>query len=134
MPDRGQVSTTLLEAAIAALLIFSVAALVVFATAPTATGAREPQLTRYADDVGTVLASGGVGDRRLAAALGSRAAFTRSRAALADRVRAALPTHLFYRVETAYGAIGYPRPDGVPTGAATVQTTNGSVTIWVWAA
>ncbi|MFB6104870.1 MAG: hypothetical protein ABEJ57_07310 [Halobacteriaceae archaeon] len=132
MADRGQVSTTLLEAAIAAMLIFSITALVVLATEPATTGVREAQLGRYADDLGTLLADGG-DTTSLATVLGSRQTFSRYRDRIADRVRAALPATLFYRIETAYGPIGNPRPAGVPTGVATVQTTNGSVTIWVWA-
>lgn len=131
MRDRGQLSVTLLEAGIAAVLVLSVAALVVFAGG-SGGGAQETRLDRYATDLGRVLTDPSGGAPTLATLVGSPAAFQRVDGALAREAVETLPAGVFYRVDTAYGSLGSPRPENAVMGSARVHTVNGTVTIWVW--
>jgi hypothetical protein len=131
--DRGQVPLTTVEAALGVLLLASVAFTFVLGV-PAGTADRA-QLELYADDAATLLASEAPrhADRtRLAEVTASRDAFERERDALRRRVDRLLPDNLLFRVETEYGAVGYPLPAGVETGTATVPTVNGDVTVRVW--
>jgi hypothetical protein len=131
--DRGQVPLTTVEAALGVLLLASVA--FTFALGVPAGTADRAQLELYADDAATLLASEAPrhADRtRLAEVTASRDAFERERDALRRRVDRLLPDNLLFRVETEYGAVGYPLPAGVETGTATVPTVNGDVTVRVW--
>lgn len=130
---RGQLSLSLVEAGVGVVFLLAVAA--GFALGVPQPDTREPQLDLYADDAATVLVGEPPrhsGATRLDEVLQSRAAFARERGALDRRVGRILPDNLAYRVETPHGAVGFRKPGGVPTGRATVTTSNGDVTVWVW--
>lgn len=128
---RGQLSLSVLEAAVAALLVLSVAALV--AAGPAAPAAADP-LDRRAADLGRLLttAPAGTDAPTLGEALAGPTALDRHRGALRDRARAALPPGVRFRVETPAGALGAPRPSGVEAARRTLTTANGTATLWVW--
>ena len=133
MTDRGQVSLSLVEAAVGVVFILAVA--FGFALGVPEPDTREPQLDRYAQDATTVLAGEPPrhrGTTRLAEVIRSESAFGREALALERRVGRILPANLMYRVETPHGSVGYRKPAGVPVGRASTTTTNGEVTIWVW--
>ncbi len=131
--DRGQVSLPVVEAGVGVLLVFGV--ITSFALGLPEADDREAQLDAYAEDAAAVLAGEPPRHReatRLAEVLRSEDTFERERDALDRRVDRILPDNLLYRVETPHGAVGYRKPAGVPVGVASVTTTNGDVTIWVW--
>lgn len=130
---RGQLSLSIVEASIGVVLIFTVVATFGLGLPPA--GAQQAQLDTYAGDTARVLAGepprhGGA--TRLAEVSRSPRAFERERAALRHRVDRILPDNLMFRVELPHGAVGYPHPDGVPIGVATVTTVAGEVTVMVW--
>lgn len=132
-PDRAQLPTPAIEGAIAVLLVLGVTA--GFALDVGSPDARERQLDAYASDAATILANEPPqhrGGTRLEEVTRDEEAFERERATLERRVGRVLPANLMYRVETPHGRIGYPKPDGVTTGSATVTTLHGEVTIRVW--
>jgi hypothetical protein len=95
----------------------------------------EAQLDAYASDAATILVNEAprhARQTRLDEVVSSPAAFERERGALRRRVERILPANVMFRVETDHGTVGYPLPDGVPTGTATVTTTGGDVTLRVW--
>jgi hypothetical protein len=131
--ERGQLSLSVVEAGVGILVV--VAVLATFGLSLPETGAREAQLDTYAADATTVLASepprhGGA--TRLAEVGRSRAAFERERAALERRVDRVLPANLLFRLTTPHGAVGYPVPDRVVVGRASVPTVQGDATLRVW--
>jgi hypothetical protein len=133
MPDRGQLSLSVAEAAVGAVLVLAVAT--GFVLGVPAPDTRSQQLEAYAADAATVLAREPPRHReatRLAEVARSEAAFQRERDALERRVDRILPDNLMYRVETPHGAVGFRQPAGVATGEATVTTVNGPVRIRVW--
>ncbi|PSQ16241.1 hypothetical protein BRD00_11130 [Halobacteriales archaeon QS_8_69_26] len=130
---RGQLSLPAVEAAAGVLLMFGV--ITAFALGTPAADTREPQLDAYAEDAATVLAGEPPrhqGATRLAEVARSEETFERERDALERRVERILPDNLLFRVRTPHGSVGYRRPAGAPVGSATVTTTGGDVTIWVW--
>jgi hypothetical protein len=131
--SRGQLSVSVLEAAIGVVLLLAV--VMGFALGVPSADTRSPQLDLYAADAATVLAGepprhGGA--TRLAEVLASAERFDRERDALERRVDRILPDNLMYRVETPHGAVGFRKPAGTPVGRASVTTLNGEVTVWVW--
>lgn len=131
--DRGQLPVTVIEAALGVLLIVSVT--FTFVLGVPAAGTSEAQLDAYAADAATILANEPprhAGQTRLGEVVSSETAFQRESDALERRVERILPPNVLFRVETEYGTVGYPLPDGVPTGTATVTTTGGELTIRVW--
>ena len=131
---RGQASITVAEAAVGVVLI---AALTVgFAIGlPGDETSTQAQLDVYAADATTLLTNEGPrhGDQtRLSEVTASESAFERERAELDRRVGRILPANIMYQVETRYGTVGSRLPDDVPTGEATVLTSNGEVTLRVW--
>jgi len=133
--DRGQASLTVIEAGVGLLLLFAV--LFTFALGmPGAERERaQTQLDVYATDAATLLSNESPRHRdqtRLAEVASSPATFDREKADLERRVERILPDNVLFRVETAHGTVGHPLPDDVPTGEATVVTTNGGVTVRVW--
>ncbi|MFB6164628.1 MAG: hypothetical protein ABEJ31_05665 [Haloarculaceae archaeon] len=131
--DRGQLSLSLIEAAVGVVLLLAVS--MGFALGVPQPDTRGPQLDLYADDAATVLAAEPPrhrGATRLAEIVESNASFHREREALRRRVDRILPDNLMFRVETEYGAVGYRKPARATVGRATVTTQNGDVTIWVW--
>jgi len=131
--SRGQLSLSIVEAAVGVVFILAVA--LGFALGVPAADTRTPQLNAYAADAATVLANEPpqhAGETRLAEVTRSADAFDRERDGLTRRVDRILPANLMYRVETEYGTVGYPLPDGVPTGTATTSTVGGGVTLRVW--
>lgn len=130
---RGQLSLSAVEAGVGVLLVFAVTT--GFVLGGTAAPRDDPQLDAYAGDLATVLANDAPrhGDAtRLTEVTRSPSAFEREAAALDARVERVLPDNLMYRVVTEYGAIGYPRPDGVAFGVVRQPTPYGTVTVWVW--
>lgn len=133
--DRGQLATSLLEAAVGALLVLSVVAGFLWVPAGGTAGSTATALDRTAADALAVLAAespSGSGRNRLAAACRSPASFAAERDALERRLRAVLPTAAFGRLETPHGTVGPPRPDGVPAGRATRTVAGCQVTLRVW--
>ncbi|WP_435126947.1 DUF7262 family protein [Halobaculum sp. D14] len=131
--DRGQLSLPALEAAVGVALLLAVTA--GFGVALPDACTAEAQLDAYAADAATVLAEEPprhVDASRLAEAGASAAAFDRERDALRHRVERILGDNLMFRVETAYGAVGFERLRRVPIGRAVVPTGSGEVTIEVW--
>lgn len=131
--SRGQLSLSVIEAAIGVVLILGVA--VGFATDVPAPSGQEAQLDAYARDTAAVLAGEAPrhgGATRLSEVVRSPSSFQRERAALERRVERILPDNLLFRVRTPHGAVGFQKPGGVPVGEATVTTLQGDVTIQVW--
>lgn len=130
---RGQLSLSVVEAGVGAVLVLAVA--MGFALGVSPPDDRATQLELYAEDAATVLAGESprhAGATRLAEVARSPDAFERERAALRRRVARILPENLMFRVETPHGAVGFRKPAGVAVGAASVTTGHGDVTIWVW--
>jgi len=131
--SRGQLSLSTVEAGIGVLFILAVT--MGFAMGVPSPNASEPQLNAYASDTATVLVNGRPrhqGATRLTEVLQSNRSFAREHAALRRRVDRILPDNLLFRVRTPYGTVGYRKPAGVTVGVATVATTRGKLTIWVW--
>ncbi|AEN06757.1 hypothetical protein [Halolamina sp.] len=130
---RGQLSISVVEAAIGVLFLF--AATATFALGVPDAGAEEAQLDQYAQDAATVLSQEPprhAGATRLSEVSRSESAFERERDALERRVERILPDNLMFRVVTPHGAVGFRRPTDTPSGRATVPTLSGRVAIWVW--
>lgn len=130
---RGQLSLSLVEAAVGVLFVLSVAT--TFGLGLPDPGVREAQLDAYATDAATMLADEqpvGAGESRLVAASTSAAGFERERSALVRRLDTLLPATVRYRVQTPHGTVGDPVPAGQPVGRTTVVTRHGDVTIQVW--
>ena len=130
---RAQLPLSLIEVALGAVLILGVA--LGFALGTPAPDTRTPQLTAYAEDAATILATDSprhAGRTRLQEVVRSEAGFQREQAALERRVGRLLPENLLYRVETPHGDVGYAKPRAVATGVATVPTGYGRVRIEVW--
>ena len=131
--DRGQLATSLVEAAVGALLVLSVVA--GFLWVPAGVDSAETDLDRAAADALAVLDAeppAGSGRSRLAAACRSPSSFDTERDALRDRLDAVLPVGVFGRLETPHGAVGPPRPDGVPSGRARQTVAGCTATLRVW--
>lgn len=132
--NRGQASLTVIETGVGVLLVMAV----VFTFALGGAGDIDrsaSQLDIYAADATTILSNEAPRHQdqtRLAEVAASQAAFDRERDEIQRRIERILPDHVMFRVETAYGTAGYPLPDDVTTGEATVLTTNGEVTLRVW--
>jgi hypothetical protein len=121
------------EGALGALVILGVVAgFTLGAPPPTGTGA---QLDAYAGDALTILRDEPPrhgGETRLAEVTESARDFQRERGALIDRIERVLPENVMFRIETPHGTAGHPKPSRIATGAATVTTVNGDVTLRVW--
>ena len=133
--DRGQVSLTVIETGVGLVLLLAVVFTFALGMPGGETEQTQQQLDIYATDTATLLANESPRHRdqtRLAEVAASARAFDREREELQRRVERILPQNVLFRVETAHGTVGHPLPDGVPTGEATVVTTNGAVTVRVW--
>ncbi|WP_311171422.1 DUF7262 family protein [Halobellus ordinarius] len=131
--DRAQLATSLVEAAVGALLVLSVVA--GFLWVPAGVDSAETGLDETAEDTLAVLAAEpptGTGRSRLAAACRSPSSFETEREALRTRLDAVLPVGVFGRLETPHGAVGPAMPDGVPSGRAREATGQCVVTLRVW--
>lgn len=133
--DRGQASLTVIETGVGLLLLLAV--LFTFAVGVPAGDQEQAQtqLDVYATDAATLLSNEPPRHRdqtRLAEVAASTRAFDREKEELNRRVERILPDNVLFRVETTHGTVGHPLPDNVPTGEATVVTTNGAVTVRVW--
>jgi len=133
--DRAQASITAIETAVGLLLVFGV----LFAFSLGVPGAEDnraqAQLDVYATDVTTLLSNESPRHQdqtRLAEVAASPEAFDREADELDRRIEQLLPENVMFRVETRHGTVGHPLPGDVPTGEATVLTTNGEVTLRVW--
>jgi len=130
--DRAQLPMPAVEGALAVLLVLGV-------VAGFALGVSQPdgtqQLDAYAEDAATILSQEPPrhrGGTRLAEVMRSAETFERERDALDRRVARILPDNVMFRVETPYGRVGHRKPARVATGAATVTTRHGDLTIRVW--
>jgi len=133
--DRGQLATSLVEAAVGALLILAAVAGFLWVPAGGTGGATTTTLDRTADDALAVLAAeppAGDGRHRLAAACRSPESFATERDALERRLEATLRTSVFGRIELPHGTVGPPQPSGVPAGRATRTVAGCTVTLRVW--
>lgn len=131
MPDRAQLSMTLLEAGLAVVLIFGVTGLILVADADPDGDTGGRAVNQFAVDVGHLI-TGSTGTPSIDRVLATNTSFAEYRDDIETTIRAALPPGYFFRIQTAYGGIGYPKPAHVELGQATVQSFNGTVTIWVW--
>lgn len=130
---RGQLSLSVVEAAIGVLLVVGVAA--GFTAGVTPTPSPEPRLDALAHDTVTVLGSEPTAEddaARLVALARSPSSFEEVREPTRDRIERLLPADVAFRVVTPHGAFGYPRPPGRPVGSATAPTRHGPVTVRVW--
>jgi len=133
--DRAQASITVVEAGLGVLLLFTVLLGFALGTPDPEPATTQAQLDTYAADAATLLSNEPprhTDQTRLAEVLKSAEALDRERAALRNRLDRILPDNLLFRVETPHGTVGFRKPDGVQTGAATVLTSNGDVTLRVW--
>lgn len=131
--SRGSITT--IEAAIGVVLLIGVTLFFVLSVPGGGEQQTQAQLEVYANDAGTVLAGEQprhAEQTRLAEATASPAAFDRERATLERRLDQLLPANVLYRLETEYGTVGYPLPEDVRTGTATLSTVNGEATLTVW--
>lgn len=131
---RGQAAITVVEAAVGILLVMSLCFVFVVGT-PGSNGESRTQLDLYAGDATTLLVHEQPrheDQTRLAEIAASESALDREAGALRSRVERTLPENVFFRLETPHGAVGHPLPDGVETGARTVPTRHGPVTLRVW--
>jgi hypothetical protein len=133
--SRAQLSMTAVEAALGVVLVTSIAVLFALGVPGADDATAEAQLDTYAEDAGVLLANEPpqhLDQTRLSEVTSSPTAFERERDTLERRIERILPENLLFRVETEYGTVGQPLPDGVTTGETTVLTTNGEVTLRVW--
>lgn len=133
--DRGQLSLSVVEAAVGVVLVLAVAGTLALGVPSADPVARDAQLETYAGDAATVLATEPPrhgGSTRLTEVTRSPMAFARERAAFDQRVDRLLPDNLMYAVETPHGTVGFPRPSAAAVGVASVSTPAGEVTIRVW--
>lgn len=133
--DRGQLATSLVEAAVGALLILSVAAGFLWVPVDSDAGSAPTTLDRTAADALSMLAAeppAGSGRSRLAAACRSPGSFATERDALERRLAAILPASVFGRLDTPHGTLGPPQPGGVPVGRETHTVGGCTVTLRVW--
>lgn len=142
-PGRGQLSLTVVEAAVGALLVvavvggFALGGDVGDGRRGLADDARDAAVILRTDTVpnGTLAGTNAtaVGHVSRADALtGGPAAVDRVRESTRRRLRAALPAGVLFRVETRHGSLGLPRPTGRPAATAPVAAANGTVQVWVW--
>jgi hypothetical protein len=131
--SRGQLSLSVVEAAVGVVLVLGIAT--GFAVGVSGPPPAEPGLDALARDVATVLGSEPTdrgGDARLVALARSNQSFARVREATRDRVASLLPADVAFQVRTPHGRVGLPRPPTAAVGSATVPTRYGQVTVRVW--
>jgi hypothetical protein len=129
---RGQLSLSVIEAAVGVILVLGVAA--GFTVVSTGPASSTTQLDTLARDTATVLASDPAvtGESRLVALARSDATFTDVRPGARERIEQLLPADVLFRVRTPGGTFGHQRPPTAPIGSTTVPTRYGPVTIRVW--
>ncbi|MFD1632372.1 DUF7262 family protein [Haloplanus ruber] len=130
---RGQLSLSVIEAAIGVVLVVGVAAGFTVGVAPAPSA--EPQLDSLAHDTATLLDSEpapGGGDAWLVALARSSASFDRLRPDTRERVARALPADVAFRITTPHGTVGYPRPPRTTVGSTSVSTRHGPIRVRVW--
>lgn len=131
--ERGQLSLSVVEAAVGALLVLAV--VTTFSLGPPAPDAERPQLDRYAGDVATALTdrpARGTTGSLAAAATRSEVTFTDRRTRLRRVAADALPPGVLVRVETAHGAVGFAPPSSGAVGTAQLIVGGGTLTVEVW--
>jgi hypothetical protein len=129
---RGQLSLSVVEAAVGILLVAAVAA---GFTVGVTDVSQAPELDALAEDTTARLGSEPTTtghDARLVALARSPGSFERIRDRTRLRVRQLLPDDVAFRLRTPHGAVGYPRPPDAVVGSATAPTRHGPVTVWVW--
>ncbi|WP_147270858.1 DUF7262 family protein [Haloplanus salinus] len=130
---RGQLSLTVVEAAVGVVLVMGVAAgFTVVSTGPPPSTA---ELDTLANDATTILASEpteGGRDARLVELARSEESFAAVRSSAHDRLVDLLPADVLFRVRTPHGSFGHPQPPTTPVGSTTVSTRYGPVSIRVW--
>lgn len=130
---RGQLSLSVVEAAVGLLVVL--AAATTFVVGLPETGAEDTELTVLAADGLTVLGSTppeGDGTSRLATLAEDQSSFVRERNPTDEQLRALYPDGARYRLETPHGVVGDPLPPREPIGRAQRLTAGGRVTLWVW--
>ncbi len=129
---RGQLSLSLVEAAVGVVFVLTVAA--TFGLALPEPGATEAQLDVYAADAATLVAheTPTTEEGPRAADIDDPETFERERDALDRRIDGLLPDNLLYRVDTPWGSVGVEPPPSVATGGATVTIPAGELTVEVW--
>lgn len=144
---RGQLSLSLVEAAIGVVFILGVA--VTFGLGVPAPETQTAQLDTYAGDATTVLENDPprhAGQTRLTELTreqlvlengDAKTGFDREKGALERRVDRILPANVLFRIEitgpeTTRGSVGQARPHGIPVGYASVTTRHGEFELWVW--
>lgn len=130
---RGQLSLSVVEAAVGLLVVL--AAATTFVVGLPETGSQDTELTVLAGDGLDVLAAtppDGDGASRLTVLARDRSSFTREQTQTDDQLRALYPDVVRYRLETPHGVVGAPLPPRGPIGRAQRHTTGGRVTLWVW--
>ncbi len=114
--ERGQLSLSLIEAAVGVVFVLTVAA--TFGLALPDPGTTEAQLDAYADDTATIVADE-FHDHR-------------DGTAMDDRIDRLLPDNLLYRVTTPAGTVGFEPPVGQTTGRAVLVIPDGEIVVEVW--
>lgn len=130
---RGQLSLSVVEAAVGVLLVLGVAT--GFAIGVSEPPAAEPRLDTMARDVVAVLGSEPTAaghDARLVALARSNASFAGVRDRTRERVDGLLPADVAFRIRTPHGTVGRPPPPTVPVGSTTAPTRHGPITVRVW--
>ncbi|GAB7092498.1 hypothetical protein JCM18237_27690 [Halorubrum luteum] len=130
--QRGQLSLSLIEAAVGIVFVLAVAAS--FGIALPDPGTTEAQLDAYASDTTTVMANEPPrhGDETRLSEVADEESFERERDGLVQRIDRLLPDNLLYRVTTPGGTVGFDPPRGETVGRATVVTSGGDVVVEVW--
>ncbi|MES3518486.1 MAG: hypothetical protein PPP58_12570 [Natronomonas sp.] len=131
MSDRGQLSLSVVEAAVGIVFVFAVTTGFAFGVAAPETTAH---LDAEAEGALTILASEPPAEEqsRLATLAESKAAFDAERDALTARVESILGEGLLFRLETPHGTLGHRPSADAATGEATTVTAGGQITIRVW--
>ncbi|AFK18319.1 hypothetical protein E6P09_06010 [Haloferax mediterranei ATCC 33500] len=130
--SRGQLSLTMVEAAVATLFILAVAAS--FSLTPTAPVGTETALDQRATDAAALVAdvpADGPGTF-LGAACASPGDFDARAARLHEVATAGLPTGAFVSLRTDVGTVGTQPPETARVGTASVAVPRCTATLEVW--
>ncbi|ELZ72946.1 hypothetical protein C457_03256 [Haloferax prahovense DSM 18310] len=130
--DRGQLSLTVVEAAVATLLVLAVAA--GFALAPPAPASEADSLERQATDAASLVAAvpAGATGTLLGSACASSGDFDARAARLHEVASAGLPSGAFVSLRTDVGSVGRPPPETARVGSATAAVPRCTATVKVW--
>lgn len=130
LSSRGQLSLTVVEAAVATLFVLAVAAGFALTPAHPATVPVDQQATDAASLVATVPADGP--GTLLGAACASPGDFDSRAERLHAAAARAIPNAAFVSLQTPEGTVGTPPPDGARTGRAPAVVPGCTATVAVW--